>query len=115
MDLLKIVLLFMTIVWFIASFVFADGNSEKGKVFFNDPLFAGATGGKTCNSCHPEGKGLDKTGSKKEFSIMGERQAGLDESVNFCIVHALKGNALSPQSEDMANIISYIRSLRDRN
>ena len=113
MDVLKIVLLFMTIVWFIFSFVFADGNSEKGKAFFNDPLFAGARAGKSCSSCHPEGKGLDKPGSKKEFSIMGERQSGIDKSVNFCIVHALKGSALNPQSEDMVNIISYIRSLRD--
>lgn len=97
-------LMMVTTVW--------AGNVEKGKALFNDPNFGGGTAGKSCNSCHPNGKGLEKAGKKKEFSIMGQKQKGLQEAVNFCIVNAMKGKAIDPKSEDMANIVAYIKSLK---
>lgn len=97
-------LMMFTTVW--------AGNVEKGKALFNDPKFGGGTTGKSCNSCHPDGKGLEKAGKKKEFSIMGQKQKGLEEAVNFCIVNAMKGKAIDPKSEDMANIVAYIKSLK---
>jgi len=84
---------------------------EKGKALFNDPKFAGGTSGKSCNTCHPNGKGLEKSGTKKKFRVMGQEQKSLEEAVNFCIVNANKGKAIDVNSEDMKNIVAYIKSL----
>jgi len=112
MKVLKITLLSLIAVSLIFSFVFAAGNVEKGKVLFNDTKFAGGTAGKSCNSCHPDGKGLEKAAEKKEFGIMGKKQMGLEEAVNFCIVNANKGKAIDPKSEQMKDIVAYIKSLK---
>jgi cytochrome c len=82
---------------------------ERGKALFMDKNFAG--GIKECNSCHPNGKGLEKAGTKKKFKIMGKRQNSLEEAVNFCIVNANKGKAIKEDSDEMKDIVSYIKSL----
>src|SRR4030066_2576494 len=110
MKIFKIALLSLLTVSLVFSFAFAAGNVEKGKSLFNDPKFAGGT--KACNECHPGGRGLEKAGMKKEFNIGGKKQMGLEEAVNYCIVNANKGRAIDPKSEDMANIIGYIKSLK---
>ena len=88
------------------------GDTGKGKLVFNDVNFGAGTSGKSCNSCHPDGKGLEKSGDKKEFTIMGQNQKSLEEAVNVCIEMALKGKAIDPKSEDMVNIVAYIKSLK---
>ena len=88
------------------------GDMKKGKTFFNDNNLGKGTAGKSCNSCHPGGKGLEASGEKKEFNIMGEKQNSLVEAVNFCIVNALKGTAIDPDGQDMKDIVSYIKSLK---
>ena len=82
---------------------------ERGKVLFKDPNFAG--GKKACNSCHPNGRGLKKAGTKKMFKIMDKRQNSLEEAVNFCIVNANKGKAIKEGSDEMKDIVAYIKSL----
>jgi cytochrome c len=82
---------------------------ERGKALFMDKDFAG--GSKACNSCHPNGRGLKKAGTKKKFNIMGKRQNSLEEAVNFCIVNANKGKAIKKDSDEMKDIVSYIKSL----
>lgn len=93
----------------IIAIAYAGGNVEKGKALFNDPKLG--TSGKSCNSCHPDGKGLEQAGTKKEFNIMGKSQKSLEEAVNFCIEMALKGKAIDPKGPDMADIVAYIKSL----
>jgi cytochrome c len=112
MKVLKEALLSVLVLSLIFSFAFAAGDVEKGKALFNDPKFAGGTAEKSCNSCHPDGKGLEKSGMKKEFNIMGEKQMSLEEAVNLCIVNANKGKAIDSKSEDMINIVTYIKSLK---
>jgi cytochrome c len=87
------------------------GDAGKGKLVFNDVNFGAGTSEKSCNSCHPDGKGLEKAGDKKEFNIMGQKQNSLEDAVNVCIEMALKGKAIDPESEDMVNIVAYIKSL----
>lgn len=111
MKVLKITLLSMIALGLVFSFTFAAGNMEKGKTLFNDPKFAGGIAGKSCNSCHPDGKGLEKAAEKKEFNIMGKKQKGLRNAVNFCIENALKGKAIDRKSEQMKDIVAYIKSL----
>jgi cytochrome c553 len=112
MKIFKIALFSFLTVCLVFSFAFAAGNVEKGKALFNDPKVAGGTSGKSCNSCHPDGKGLEKSAEKKEFNIMGQKQTGLEEAVNFCIVNAIKGKAIDSKSEQMKDIVTYIKSLK---
>jgi cytochrome c len=83
----------------------------RGKALFNDPKFGSGTSGMSCNSCHPNGRGLEKSGTKARFNIMGGTQNSLEEAVNICIVRPLQGKAIDPESRDMKDIVSYIKSL----
>lgn len=98
----------------ICSFAFAKHHTpeERGKTLFNDPKFA--AGQKACSQCHPDGKGLEMAGAKKEFKIMGDKQMSLEEAVNMCIVNANKGKAIDKGSEQMKDIVSYIKSLKPK-
>jgi len=87
------------------------GDVERGKTLFRDKRFGSGTAGKSCDSCHPDGKGLEKAGTKSKFHIMGQEQNGLEEAVNFCIKMALKGEPIDVNSQDMKDIVAYIRSI----
>jgi cytochrome c553 len=82
----------------------AAGDVEKGKALFNDPKFGGGTAGMSCNSCHPDGKGLEKAGDMK----------GFEKQVNACIKGALKGKGIDPKSAEMTDIVAYIKSLKGK-
>ncbi len=103
-----------TILAFAVSIALAAGSVSKGKALFNDPKFAGATSGDSCNSCHPGGAGLEQAGSKKEFHIAGKVQKSLEEAVNACIVYAINGKAIGPESGAMQDIVAYIKSLKNK-
>ncbi len=84
-----------------AGIVFAaEGASiEKGKSLFNDPKLG--TTGKSCNTCHPEGKNIQKAAARID----------LVQIVNGCITNSIRGKALDPQSVEMQSLILYIKSL----
>ncbi|HHE33173.1 MAG TPA: cytochrome C [Chlorobaculum parvum] len=75
---------------------------EYGEKLFNDPSLGGATGTKTCESCHPDGAGL-------EFSAKNPKLA---EIINMCIVRAMKGEELPMDSVEMQSLILYHKSLK---
>jgi cytochrome c len=101
---LKITMLSMISVSLIFSLAIAAGDMEKGKALFNDPKFGGGTAGVSCNSCHPDGKGLEKAADKKD----------LEKFVNACIKNALKGKGIDTKSAEMADIVAYIKSLKGK-
>ena len=82
----------------------AAGDVAKGKALFNDPKLGGGTTGISCNSCHPDGKGLEKAADKKD----------LEKFVNACIKNALKGKGIDPKSSEMADLVAYIKSLKGK-
>lgn len=88
------------------------GDVRKGRALFRDLNFGNGKARKSCDSCHPDGKGLNKAGGKSKFNIMNQRQDSLEEAVNFCIERALKGQVIDPDGQDMKDIVAYIRSLR---
>jgi mono/diheme cytochrome c family protein len=112
MKTMRAVLLIAAVCGLVFSVAYAGGDVAKGKALFNDTNFAGATSGKSCNTCHPDGRGLENAGDKKEFRIMGKVQHSLEEAVNMCIVKAIGGKAIDPASEEMKDIVAYIRSLK---
>lgn len=88
-----------------------DAGIEGGRNLFRDTALGNGTAGKSCDSCHPEGRGLEAAGSKTSFHIMGQQQESLEEAVNVCIEMALKGTPIDPDSQEMKDITAYIRSL----
>lgn len=82
---------------------------ERGKALFNDPKFAG--GQKACNDCHPNGRNLQKAGSKTSFTLMGTEHNSLEKVINKCITQAIKGKAIPEDSNEMKEMVSYIKSL----
>ncbi len=102
MKIFEIALLFIMVTGLLFSSAFGAGDAAKGKALFNDTKLGNSASGKSCNSCHPDGKGLEKAGGRKD----------LEAFVNSCIENALKGSPIDPGSEEMANLVGYIRSLK---
>jgi cytochrome c peroxidase len=97
----KVALMVFAVV-FAAGGAFAmqqEPSAEKGKALFNDPNLG--TSGKTCNTCHENGKGLEKSGAR----------GGLESTINGCITVGLKGKALDLKSGEMRSLVLYIKGL----
>jgi cytochrome c peroxidase len=92
-------ILFATAIGVAMVFAGESASAEKGKALFNDPKLG--TTGKSCNTCHPDGKNIQKAATRRD----------LDRIVNACITNSIKGKALDPQSVEMQSLILYIRSL----
>jgi len=111
MRLLKITVLCMIALGLVFSSAFAMKHTpeERGKALFNDPKAFG--GQKACSSCHPDGKGMDKAAAKSEWTTPAGKTKTLEEAINVCIVNANKGKALDVKSEQMKDMVAYIKSL----
>jgi cytochrome c len=106
----------VTIVMLASSAVYAKHHTpeERGKTLFNDPKLGGGTADKSCGTCHPDGKGLFGVAEKKEWKNPGGTFKNLEEAVNTCIVMALKGKPLDVNSEQMKDLVSYLKSLKGK-
>ncbi len=90
-------------------FVMAQSPEEMGRALFSNPNFAGGQG--ACNDCHPNGRRLEKAGTKTTFHLMDKTQNSLEEAINVCITQALNGKAIPVDSQEMKALASYIRSV----
>jgi len=88
------------------------GDATKGKALFNDPALGGGTAGKSCGSCHPNGKGLENIAGKNKFRFAGKTYTSFEDIINACIEKANKGTPLDPKSNDMKDLIAYLKSLK---
>jgi len=114
MKSIRILLLTIPALALLASVSFAqEGNVAKGKAYFNDPKFAGGKSGSSCNTCHPNGKGLEKAGEKGRTSWKnpGGTWLSLEDTNNVCIMMALKGKTIDPRGQEMKDLNAYIKSL----
>ncbi len=113
MNVIKIIVV-VAAALLVSSVVFAMHHTaeERGKALFNDPKLGGGTAGRSCNTCHPDGKGLLGVGEKSMWKTPGGEFKTLEEAVNICITMALKGKALGVKSKQMADITSYLKSLK---
>jgi cytochrome c553 len=101
---LTIVLFVVVSFSLMSTLALAAGSAEKGKTLFSDPKFGGGTTGMSCNSCHPDGKGVEKAADRKDLKMI----------VNTCIKNALKGKGIDPNSAEMADVVAYLQSLKRR-
>jgi cytochrome c553 len=104
MKVITIALMWTASIGLFIATALGAGNAARGKVLFNDPHFANGTAGVSCNTCHPDGKGLAKAGERKDLARF----------INSCIVNANKGKPLDPSAADMADLIAYIKSLQPK-
>jgi cytochrome c peroxidase len=106
-----------TAIILLSTLAFADGNVKRGKALFNDPNLSGSSFGVSCNTCHPGGKGLEKSGAdeKKKWNSCAGEQKCLEDAINTCILTANKGRSLAVESQEMKDLIAYIKSLTKRN
>ena len=80
----------------------AEGASvEEGKKLFSNPELG--TNGRSCATCHPEGKGLKEAGKSTDEE--------LTEMVNRCIRKPLQGKGLDEDSAEMKSLVAYIKSV----
>ena len=101
MKAFKFVALVVLTFVFGSGLVFAasqEATIDKGLALFNDPKLG--TIGKSCNTCHKNGKNMEKAAAKKD----------LETTINACITGALKGKALDAKSADMQSLVLYIKS-----
>lgn len=87
-------------------------NIDKGKALFESPALGGGTTGKSCNTCHADGKSLGgDLFDRKKLTIMGMEKNNVEEMVNVCIEKPLGGVAIDPQGEEMQDLIAYMKTL----
>jgi len=110
MKLIKVITVIAAITLSFA-IAFAAGNAADGKKLFNDPALAGSSNSRSCNTCHPGGKGLEEAGTRKFTTFMGTGMTSLEEVINTCITNPLGGRALEEDSKEMQDIVAYIKSL----
>jgi cytochrome c5 len=113
MKALKIIAVVVVVLLVATTLVIAKHHTpeERGKALFNSTSFGNGTSGKACSTCHPDGKGLEGAGAKSDWKTPGGTFTTLEEAVNICVTMALKGKALDVKSQEMKDIVSYIKSL----
>jgi cytochrome c5 len=114
MKSLRTIALIAITLFVVSSLAFATRHTpiDRGKALFNDPKLGNGTAGKSCNTCHPDGKGLEGVADKKEWKNPGGAFRTLEQAVNICIEMALKGKALNVKSKQMKDLVSYLKSLK---
>jgi len=108
-----VTLLAVTAMLCLTPIAFADGDVKRGKALFIDPKLSGSSFGVSCNTCHPKGKGLGKSGAseKKKSKSCASEQKSLEEKINTCILMANKGQPIDLKSQEMKDLIAYIESV----
>ncbi len=72
---------------------------DLGKTLFESVELG--TKGRSCASCHPQGKGLDMVGDFNDVE--------LKDIINACLRDALGAELISTQSQEMEALLSYVR------
>lgn len=94
---------------FLAAGICLGADANHGKQLFESPALGGGTSGKTCLTCHENGRGFSpETLSRKTYSVMGNPVASLAGVVNFCIEVALRGEAIPENGKEMHDLIAYL-------
>ena len=73
-----------------------------GKTLFESVKLG--TKDRSCVTCHPHGKGLDMVGDFNDTE--------LKDIINACLRDALGGQLISPESQEMNALVSYVRKFQ---
>ncbi|MFH1217388.1 MAG: cytochrome c peroxidase [Pseudomonadota bacterium] len=78
-----------------------EPSLELGKQLFNNPGLGASTNDKSCNSCHPDGKGLEKADANQQ----------LTQIINKCIKGPMQGEGINEETVAMKSLKLYLQSL----
>lgn len=78
-----------------------QSSVELGMLLFHDPALGGSRNEKSCNTCHPEGRGLERA----------TRKSNMTEVVKSCILGPMDGNRVDARRVDLRSLKMYIESL----
>lgn len=78
-----------------------DASVELGKKLFSNPGLGASQNALSCNTCHPEGVGLEKAGGNPNLAAL----------INQCIVGPLSGEKINEETVAMQSLKLYIQSL----
>lgn len=97
-------IIFVSMFLFIGAQVCANEapSLSLGKTLFESEELG--TRGKSCQTCHHQGKGLDMVGDFND--------AELKDIINACLRDALGGKLISVESQEMEALHSYVRTFQ---
>jgi hypothetical protein len=106
------ILLATFILFFTASGNCLGEDARNGKLLFESPDLGGGTSGKSCLTCHEDGRDLSpETLTRKNYLVMGNPVGSLAGVINFCIEVALRGEAIAEDGTEMNDLIAYLTLL----
>jgi cytochrome c peroxidase len=79
-----------------------DASVELGKKLFNNPGLGASQNAISCNTCHPDGIGLEKAGGNPNLAAV----------INQCITGPLSGEKINEETVAMQSLKLYIQSLK---
>ncbi len=87
------------------------GDVKNGRILFRDEALGGSTNDKSCLSCHKKESELAGMASKNYDSLFGYVTQDVEDVINLCIVLPLKGKPYIKDSQEMADLLAYLRSV----
>ncbi|MBU0908896.1 MAG: cytochrome-c peroxidase [Proteobacteria bacterium] len=78
-----------------------EASVELGHTLFNDAGLGASKNDKSCNTCHENGKGMEKAGASSDLAAL----------INKCIKGPLQGEGISEDTVAMESLKLYIKSL----
>jgi len=76
-------------------------SADLGQQLFNDATLGGSADDKSCNSCHAEGKGLEKAGANPKLTA----------AINACLTGQMGGEKIDGRTAPMRSLKMYVESL----
>lgn len=88
-----------------------EADVKNGRALFQDETLGGSSNSKSCRSCHKRESELVGTADKSYDSLFGFITRDVEDVINLCIVLPLKGKPYAKNSQEMADLIAYLRSI----
>jgi cytochrome c553 len=96
-----VVVLGLSVFMWTAFALAGKSSVDYGKQLFNGASLGGSKNSSSCNTCHADGKGLEKSGSNPK----------LVKVINQCITGPLEGEKIDGRTAEMRSLKMYIQSL----
>lgn len=87
------------------------GNAQNGQMLFRDDALGESSNDKSCRSCHKKERELAGSASKNYDRLFGYITRDVEDVINLCIVLPLKGKPYVKDSQEMADLLAYLRSI----
>lgn len=98
----SIVVFSMLLMTGLHAYAFEAPSLSLGKTLFESTELG--TKGRSCTTCHPQGKGLDMVGDFNDTE--------LKDIINACLRDALGAETISADAQEMNALVGYVRKFQ---